>query len=204
MSRRTKVASSPLGKDPLREFARWFRKASGHSRIKLPEAMCLSTVGRDGAPHGRMLLLKGFGEKGFVFYTNLNSPKACDLKENPTVAMTFYWEPLRRQVRIEGRVEPVSDAEADVYFASRPRLSQIGAWISNQSEPLSSRLILIRRFLSRLKEFGTGLVPRPPYWSGYRLIPDKIEFWEEKPNRLHDRFLYVRKGNGWEMSRLYP
>lgn len=193
-----------MGKDPLREFVRWFRKASRHRRIELAEAMCLSTVGRDGAPQGRMLLLKGVGAGGFIFYTNLNSPKARDLKENPRAAVTFYWEPLRRQVRIQGRVEPVDDAEADAYFATRPRLSRIGAWISDQSEPLSSRLVLVRRFFSRLKEFGAGPVPRPPFWSGYRLIPDKIEFWEEKPNRLHDRFLYVRKGERWEMTRLYP
>jgi len=200
----TKRSCRPLDKDPLREFVLWFRKASRQPRVKLPEAMCLSTVGRDGSPQGRMVLLKGVEKDGFLFYTNLNSPKARELEENPKAALTFYWEPLRRQIRIQGRVERVDDAQADAYFATRSRLSQVGAWVSDQSQPLPSRLLLVRRVLSHLKRFGIGPVPRPPFWSGYRLVPNKIEFWHERPNRLHDRQLYTRKGNRWERMLLYP
>ncbi len=166
--------------------------------------MCLSTVSPDGEPDGRMLLLKGYDEHGFVFYTNFDSPKAKSLQKNPHAAMTFYWEDFRRQIRISGKVEKVSDAEADAYFASRPRMSQIGALVSHQSARLESREILEKEFEAVDKKFEGKPIPRPAFWGGYRLVPSKIEFWQERPNRLHDRHLYRRKGKRWEMSLLYP
>ena len=197
-------SSKPLQPDPVRQFDLWFQEAKKRSEIQLPEAACLSTVAPGGEPDGRMVLLKGYDKNGFVFYTNLDSPKAKALHQNPKAALTFYWEDFRRQIRISGMVESQSEKEADTYFASRPRLSQIAAWTSRQSAPLASRQILEKEFTDMEKKFEGQNIPRPPFWGGYRLIPDKIEFWEEKPNRLHDRILYTKKKEAWEMVRLYP
>jgi pyridoxamine 5'-phosphate oxidase len=158
----------------------------------------------DGYPDGRMVLLKEFDERGFVFYTNLRSIKGKALAKTPKAALTFYWEPLKKQVRIQGRTEIVSDAEADAYWKTRPRLSQIGAWASRQSEPLSSRAFLIKEVARLTLQFGLKPVPRPPYWTGIRVIPQRIEFWEAFANRLHDRLLYTRQGRSWRVQRLYP
>jgi pyridoxamine 5'-phosphate oxidase len=188
--------------EPMVLFGEWFSEAAKSE--ELAEAMTLATVAEDGAPAARMVLLKGFDARGFVFYTNLESRKSAELIGNPMAALCFYWKSLRRQVRIEGPVLPVSPAEADAYFATRPRDSQIGAWASAQSRALDSRQTLERRFEAFAKRYGTGAVPRPPFWSGLRIVPQRIEFWQERPFRLHDRWLYRRDGETWRRQRLYP
>ena len=206
------TSPSPLGlsrrelsPDPFGQFERWFAAAEAERAIVFAEAVCLSTLGPGGTPEGRMVLLKGFDARGFVFYTNLGSAKAVSLARHPRAGMTFYWQPLGRQVRIRGAVEPVSSDEADAYFASRPRGSRIGAWASDQSRELESRAALEDRVRSLEQRFADGTVPRPPHWSGYRLVPDAVEFWQEGPSRLHDRFAYERDGGGaWKLRRLYP
>ncbi|MGB1548287.1 MAG: pyridoxamine 5'-phosphate oxidase [Alphaproteobacteria bacterium] len=190
-------------KDPIALFKAWFEEASA-SEPKNPDAMALSTVGKDGAPSSRMVLLKEVSARGFVFYTNLESAKAHDLRENPKVALCFYWKLLDRQVRITGRAEPVSDAEADAYFATRDRLSQIGAWASKQSRPLEGRFELEKRVAEFTLKYGVGAVPRPPFWSGYRVVPERIEFWSQAAFRLHDRLVYDREKDGWRVEWLYP
>lgn len=191
-------------KDPFVHFREWFKAAQRCKAILDATAMCLSTVGSDGFPDGRMVLLKEFDSRGFVFYTNLNSPKGRALKKTAKAAMTFHWAPLERQVRIQGTTELVSNAEADAYWKTRPRLSQLGAWASKQSETLSNRAILVKDVAKLALRYGIGSVPRPPYWTGVRVIPRKIEFWEGKPNRLHDRILYSKTARGWIITRLYP
>jgi pyridoxamine 5'-phosphate oxidase len=188
--------------EPLSLFGRWFAEASRHE--ELAEAMTLASVGKDGAPAARMVLLKGWDREGFVFYTNLESRKAAELNDNPKAALCFLWKSLRRQVRIEGASVPVTAAEADAYFASRPRDSQIGAWASAQSRPLASRAALERRVERFARRFAAGAVPRPPYWSGFRIVPQRIEFWQEQPFRLHDRWLFIRDGEAWRRQRLFP
>ncbi|HKX12926.1 MAG TPA: pyridoxamine 5'-phosphate oxidase [bacterium] len=190
--------------DPMALFERWFKKAKASSRIEDATAACLSTAGVDGFPEGRMVLVKGHGSSGFVFFTNFHSAKGKALQRFPRAALTFYWEPLARQIRIVGSVKPVSPAEADAYFASRPRLSQIGAWASAQSEVLKSRDELERSFRHYLKKFEGREVPRPPHWSGFRLKPRSLEFWASRPNRLHDRIRYRRSGAAWKIERLSP
>ncbi len=166
--------------------------------------MVLATATSDGKPSARVVLLKEYNEDGFVFYTNLESRKARELKSNPYAALCFYWEPLHYQVRVEGPVELVSNEEADRYFATRPRGSQLGAWASNQSAPLKDRETLLQRFKHYEEKFRSQPVPRPPFWSGYRVIPQRMEFWKREENRLHERVLYVRSGKVWERSLLYP
>ena len=172
--------------------------------IKPFNAAAFATAGRDLQPTVRMLLFKEADERGFVFYTNLQSRKARQLSDNPRASACFWWAPLERQVRIEGRVEVVSDREADEYFASRPRGSQIGAWASKQSSALSSRDELIAAAASLTADYRDRTVPRPPHWSGYRLLPERIEFWREQPDRLHERELYTRHENGWKLTLLAP
>jgi pyridoxamine 5'-phosphate oxidase len=188
--------------EPLAPFARWFADALASEPDA--NAMILATATRDAAPSARSVLLKGFDARGFVFYTNLESRKSAELSGNPRGALCFLWKSLRRQVRIEGTVEPVSAAEADAYFESRPRESRIGAWASDQSRQLESRAVLERRVEDATRRFGDGEVPRPAFWSGFRVAPRRVEFWQERPSRLHDRWLFVREGDAWRRSRLYP
>ncbi len=164
----------------------------------------LATVGADGMPSLRMVLLKGVDSEGFVFYTNLASQKGRELAAHPKAALCFHWKTLKRQVRVEGLVTPVSEAEADAYFASRPRISQIGAWASKQSQPLIGRFELEKRVARFTAKFGLGAVPRPSFWSGFRVIPERIEFWQEERFRLHMRFCYRREQGAWIRGELYP
>lgn len=194
-----------LSPDPVDQFARWFAEAESDPRIALAEAVCLSTLGPGDTPEGRMVLLKHFDVRGFVFYTNLESGKSRSLARHPRAGLTFHWQPLGRQVRLRGPVEAVSDEEADAYFESRPRESRIGAWASDQSRELESRETLEDRVRELEASFAGAEVPRPPHWSGFRVVPEAIEFWQEGEARLHDRFLYERDGaGGWERWRLHP
>ena len=188
--------------EPLAPFRRWLDEAwRGEPNA---HAMSLATTTRDGRPSARVVLLKGFDERGFVFYTNLESRKSTELRANPYAALCFLWKSLNRQVRVEGTIGQVSEEEADNYFASRPRDSQIGAWASDQSRPLASRAELERRVEEVSRRFGEGAVPRPPDWSGFRVKPQRVEFWQERPFRLHDRLLFVREGEIWRRERLFP
>jgi pyridoxamine 5'-phosphate oxidase len=191
--------------EPLRLFAAWFADAKQSEPVN-PEAMTLATVDDQGLPNSRMVLLKGFDERGFVFYTNSESIKGRELAAAPKAALTFYWKSLQRQVRVRGHVETVPAAEADAYFASRSRLAQIGAWASRQSAALESRLAFEKAIARFTAKFAVGTVPRPPYWVGYRIVPQEIEFWQERPFRLHDRVVFTRVNPTapWTKTRLYP
>lgn len=193
-----------LAPDPLEQFLRWYREAE-EAGLRYPNAMALATATRGGRPSVRMVLLRGADEQGFVFYTNLESRKGQELAENPRAALLFYWEPLERQVRIEGHVELVSDAEADEYFATRPYGAQISAWASAQSQPIASREELEQRHRAFAARFSEGSAPRPPFWGGFRVRPVVYEFWQGRPDRLHDRFRYERQPDGsWSIERLQP
>jgi len=189
--------------DPFALFDEWFAKAS-ESEPNDPNSMALATAGPDEQPHVRMVLLKGHGPEGFVFYTNEESAKGEELRENPRAALLFHWKSLRRQIRIEGVTEPVSSLEADSYFATRGRDSQLGAWASDQSRPLDSRATFEQRFEEMKARFEGQEVPRPPHWGGYRLKPHRIEFWIDRPHRLHERRLFILSGNSWSEGFLYP
>lgn len=189
--------------DPIAQFNAWMQDAI-RSGIDEPTAMALATADAQGRPSVRMVLLKHADERGFVFYTNLESAKAADLRANPRAELCFYWNPISRQVRVSGRVEPVSDAEADAYFATRQRLSQIGAWASKQSRPMEGYFELEKACAAVALNHPFGPLPRPPFWSGYRVVPERIEFWKQKPFRRHERVAYTRRADGWKEQWLYP
>ena len=192
-----------VSKDPFTIFDDWFALAV-EKEPNDPNAMALATADARGYPSARMVLLKGHDREGFVFYTNLGSRKARELAENPRAAILFHWKSLKRQIRIAGEVESVSAAEADAYFSTRPKASQIGAWASIQSQPLESRFALEQRIATFTAKYGVGETPRPAFWSGFRLRPDSFEFWEDRPFRLHDRIVHERDGSSWSARRLYP
>ncbi|MBA3878686.1 MAG: pyridoxamine 5'-phosphate oxidase [Sphingobium sp.] len=189
--------------DPFILFDTWYAEARA-SEINDSNAMALATSDADGRLGLRMVLLKGHGPDGFVFYTNQQSRKAGDLSANPRAALLFHWKSLRRQIRIEGPVSTVSDAEADAYFATRSRDSRLGAWASDQSRPLDARSTFEARFAAMQARFDGQDVPRPPHWSGYRVTPERIEFWQDREHRLHERRLFTRDGDGWAEGLLYP
>jgi pyridoxamine 5'-phosphate oxidase len=201
MSRERPLDESDLDPQPLRQFAAWFEEA-GAAGMRAPEAMALATATADGQPSVRMVLLKGFDERGFVFFTGYESRKGGELTANPRAALLFYWDPLGRQVRIEGPVERVAEAESDAYFASRPRGAQISASVSPQSRVVESRASL--EALAAELEARDGELPRPPAWGGFRLAPETYEFWQHRANRLHDRLRYRREGGRWVIERLAP
>jgi pyridoxamine 5'-phosphate oxidase len=188
---------------PFLLFEQWLAAARA-AEINDFNAMALATVGRDGQPSVRMVLLKGHDERGFVFYTNHESRKAGEIFATGRAALLFHWKSLRRQVRIEGGVDKVGEAEADAYFATRHRDSQLGAWASDQSRPLDSRATFEARYEAMRARFAGGEVPRPPHWSGFRVAPERIEFWQDRAHRLHERRLFTRAGDGWDEGLLYP
>ncbi|MEX2480950.1 MAG: pyridoxamine 5'-phosphate oxidase [Gammaproteobacteria bacterium] len=189
--------------DPIARIVEWLE----HARAREPEdaeAMSVATVDADGQPSLRMVLVRGIDDRGLAFYTNLTSRKARDIEHNAAVALCFHWKSTGRQIRIEGRAALVAADEADAYFASRPRESQIGAWASKQSSTLEGRFKLEQRVVRYAATFAIGPVPRPGFWSGYRVAPERVEFWEKRPYRLHERTLFERDGDGWQSRRLYP
>jgi pyridoxamine 5'-phosphate oxidase len=196
-------STSRMSDDPFTLFDDWYAEAKT-SEPNDPNAMALATADAQGRPSVRMVLLKGHGPDGFVFYTNREGRKAGDLAANPEAALLFHWKSLRRQIRIEGSVETVSDAKSDAYYASRSRDSQLGAWASDQSRPLDARETFEARFEAMKARFEGGDVPRPPFWGGYRVIPRQIEFWQDRAHRLHERRLFTRSGDGWNEGLLYP
>jgi pyridoxamine 5'-phosphate oxidase len=189
--------------EPFARFGEWMQRAMD-AGVAEPTAMALATADGEGRPSVRMVLLKGFDEQGFVFYTNLESRKARELDVNPHAALCLFWQPLELQVRIEGAVQPVTDAEADEYYASRARGSRIGAWASRQSRPLPSYGELMERVQTYEAQFTGEDIPRPPFWSGFRLVPRRIEFWQGRPSRLHERERFDREGDAWRVQSLYP
>jgi pyridoxamine 5'-phosphate oxidase len=195
---------SLLATDPFARFRAWFAEAEAQEPADA-NAMTVATATPDGRPSARIILLKGIDARGFVFYTNQQGRKADELAINKHIALLFYWKSLARQIRIEGVVEPVTDAEADAYFASRPRISRLGAWASDQSRPLADRLTLERRLAEYEAKYPGEEIPRPPHWSGYRVIPESFEFWQNMPFRLHDRTIYTRNADGgWAIGKLFP
>jgi pyridoxamine 5'-phosphate oxidase len=198
-----RLSESSVKRDPLQQFELWFTEAY-HAGFIDYTAMSLATATKEGKPSTRMVLLKKYDPKGFEFFTNYESRKGKDLQENPYACILFYWDKLERQVRIEGKVEKVSKKESEDYFATRPFKSRLGAWASHQSTVIESRSIIVKEFVKYFMKFGNKNTPLPPYWGGYRLIPDSFEFWQGRPNRLHDRILYIKKKERWEIKRLAP
>ncbi len=200
---REELSRSRVSNDPFTQFGLWMDEAIA-AEVPEPTAMTLGTTGADGRPSSRVVLLKGFDNEGFVFFTNYKSRKGRQLEENPFAAVNFFWPELERQVNIAGSVDKVSDTESDEYFASRPFTSRVGAWASHQSEKIDSRMIIMTRAAKLLVKYAGGTVPRPPHWGGFRIVPDRIEFWQGRESRLHDRICYERSGEDWEIFRLSP
>ncbi len=199
---RTELLETNLHPDPVEQFRRWFEEALS-ADLHEPNAMTIATATRDGRPSARVVLLKGFNERGFVFHTNYEGRKGRELEANPNCALAFYWGELERQVRIEGRATRVPDKESDAYFATRPRGSQLGAWASEQSRPVEDRTELERRLKELEEEYEGREIPRPSFWGGFRVEPERMEFWQGRENRLHDRLLYSESGGGaWKIQRL--
>jgi pyridoxamine 5'-phosphate oxidase len=200
---RARLDEKDVSQDPILEFARWFAQAQ-EAQVGEPNAMTLATATRDGAPSGRTVLLKGFDERGFVFFTDYRSRKGAELEANPQAALVFFWGELERQVRITGTVERTSPKESEAYFQTRPLGSRLGAWVSHQSRVIPSRSQLESGLREVKERFSSGEVPLPPHWGGYRVRPQEIEFWQGRENRLHDRIRYVREGDRWRVERLSP
>ena len=197
------LRSSDLTLDPFAQFSNWYAEAE--KELKDPSAMCLATSNEQGDPSCRMVLLKGFNQDGFLFFTNTESRKAQDIHARPLGAITFYWEELERQVRASGNFIKIPAEESDAYFASRPRRTQLGAWASHQDSPLINRVELEAQYQAAFNKYLGKKIPRPPYWEGYRLVPNQFEFWQGRENRLHDRFEYTKNSNGaWDIVRLSP
>ena len=201
--RKSGLREADLAPDPIEQFRRWFDEALA-ANLHEPNAMTVATVGRGGRPSARVVLLKGFDERGFVFYTNYEGRKGREIEESPYCALLFYWGELERQVRIEGRASRVPDEESDAYYGSRPLGSRLGAWASAQSREVEGREALEERLRSLEAEHEGRPVSRPPFWGGYRVEPEAVEFWQGRENRLHDRLVYRRAGDGWEVVRLQP
>ena len=199
---RSELTTDSVKPDPIDQFTLWFREAN-EAEVPEPNAMTLCTASASGVPSGRVLLLKDVSPAGFTFYTNYGSRKASDLEENPLAAIVFWWRELERQVRVEGRIERVSEVDSDEYFASRPLGSRVGAWASPQSSVIGSRTELVARAAAVASRFA-GRVPRPEFWGGYRLVPNMLEFWQGRANRLHDRIRYLQDGSEWRIERLAP
>jgi pyridoxamine 5'-phosphate oxidase len=202
-NRNNELNETTVDKNPFIQFTKWYECVL-NSKLNEPTSMMLSTADANGNPSARIVLLKEFDDSGFIFYTNYESRKGKDLKENPKAALTFFWDELRRQIRIEGSIEKISRETSKEYFSSRPRESQIGAWVSAQSFVIPNRAILENKYAELKEKFGNEEIPLPDYWGGYRLIPNYFEFWQGRENRLHDRICYKKENNEWHIFRIAP